>query len=115
MIDNNTLYGIVGTLLFTSFVIPFLKALFGPNPIPKIDLRTRTYLPTMNRRDLALCVSEIINDPTEQYFLVGYNVEEQGVKAITFGYKEQGVTKNVTVRCKTDDSLPPKYPLSKRK
>ena len=114
-IETNTLYTIALTILFTSFGVPFIKALFGPRPMPKINIRTRTTLPAMNRRDLALCITEILNDPTESYFLLGFRSEPEGVKKITFGYKEQGITKPITVMCATDDSLPPKYPLSKRK
>ena len=114
-LETNTLYTIALTILFTSFGIPFLKALFGPKPMPKINIQTLTRLPTMTRRDLALCITEVLNDPTEHYFLLGYSQGEDGLVTFKLGYKEQGMTRVIGVACKVDDSLKPRYPLNKRK
>lgn len=114
-LQDSTLYTIALTILFTSFGIPFLKSLFGPKPMPKINIQTLTRLPTMTRRDLALCITEILNDPTESYFLLDYSPASDGVVTFKLGYKEQGKTRVITLTCKVDDSLKPKYPLSKRK
>ena len=114
-LETNTLYTIALTILFTSFGIPFLKVLFGPKPMPKINIQTLTRLPTMTRRDLALCITEVLNDPTEHYFLLDYSATPEGEVTFKLGYKEQGKTRVVSLMCKVDDSLKPKYPLSKRK
>lgn len=115
MIDNNTLYGIVGTLLFTSFVIPFLKALFGPSQPPKIQLSSLTALPRMNAADLAYVVGQIIHENDGKYWLVSYSTNENNVATITFGYKEQGDDYKFEVMCCIDNTMAPKYPLNKRR
>lgn len=115
MIDNNTLYGIVGTLLFTSFVLPFLRALFGPDQGPKLRWLQVTTLPSMNRFDLTHCLSTLGTDPLSSHiWLVGYDVID-GVAKINLGYLNQGEEYKHIVTCRIDNSLPPRYPLSKRK
>lgn len=115
MIDNNTLYGIAGTLFFTSFVIPFLKALFAPSPTPKIKLNSLTALPRMNAPDLAYVIGQIIHESDGKYWLVDYSTNDDKVATITFGYKEQGVDYKFEVMCCIDDTMAPKYPLNKRR
>lgn len=114
-IQDSALYGIAIGIILQAFFVPFFKSLLGPKPMPKINIQTLTSLPTMTRRDLALCITEILNDPTETYFLLDYTPAVDGVVTFKLGYKEQGKTRVVTLSCRVDDSLPPRYPLSKRK
>lgn len=115
MIDNNTLYGIAGTLFFTSFVVPFLKALFAPSPAPKIQLSSLTALPRMCAADLAYIIGQIIHENDGKYWIVSYSTNKENVATITLGYKRQGEDYKFEVMCCIDDTMAPKYPLNKRR
>lgn len=114
-LNNHTLYGIIIGILVMNFLVPFLKALFGPAPMPKINLSTLTALPRMNSTDLAYMVSEIIQQNDGKYWLISYSTNSANVATITFGYLNQGEAYKLDVMCCIDDSMPPKYPLNKRR
>lgn len=115
-LETHTLYTIALTILFTSFGIPFLKSLFGPNPVPKVRWLQITTLPSMNRFDLTQCLALLGSDPLSAHiWLVNYTVGADGVATIKLGYLDQGQEYKHTVTCQINNSLKPKYPLSKRK
>lgn len=114
MVITSQLYiGIaLGVMLSFSLQV-ILKGIFEREKRLSIDISYLTNLPRMNAHDLALCISQILNDPTSGHWLLNHHVDENKLATITFGYKNNGENYKRTVYCQIDDSLPHTYPLTR--